>query len=150
MPHIMIVVSPYYDEVAEHLLTGAKAALDEAHATYEVFDVAGAFEIPTAIKMGSLREEKRSTDHREFDGFLALGCVIRGETAHYDIVSNESARGLTQLSLDYNLLIGNAILTCDTHEQAVIRANPAEKNKGADAVAAVLSLLNLKRALYSK
>ncbi|PCJ99838.1 MAG: 6,7-dimethyl-8-ribityllumazine synthase [Zetaproteobacteria bacterium] len=145
----MIVVSPYYNEVAEGLLSGAKAALDAAHVTYETFEVAGAFEISAAIKLGSQREEKRGTDHRKFDGYIALGCVIRGETAHYDIVCNESARGLTQLALEYDLIIGNAILTCDTHEQAMIRANPAQKNKGGDAVAAVLSLLNLKRALYS-
>ncbi|MGH1377287.1 MAG: 6,7-dimethyl-8-ribityllumazine synthase [Alphaproteobacteria bacterium] len=148
MSHIMIVVSPYYDEVSKYLLAGAKDALAKANATYEVFEVAGAFEIPMAIKLGHLRKETRGTDHPKFDGFVALGCVVRGETAHYDIVSNESARGLMQLSMDHDLLIGNGILTCDTHDQAVVRADPEQKNKGADAVSAVLSLLKLKRALY--
>ncbi len=145
MPHFMIVSSPYYEEIANHLLDGTKAYLDERHATYEVFNVPGALEIPLAIKLGAMREEGRGTDMQKFDGFIALGCVIRGETSHYDIVCGESARGLTQLSLDYNIPIGNGILTCDTKDQAVTRADPNQKNKGADAASAAYELYKLKR-----
>ncbi len=143
MPHIMIVVSPYYKEVSENLLEGAKKALEEQRSTYEVFEVEGALEIPLAIKLGAARKKGRSSENMKFDAYIALGCVIRGETSHYDIVSNESARGLSTLMLDYNLPIGNGILTCDTIEQAIVRSDPNQKNKGADAVNAALSLFNL-------
>lgn len=147
MPHIMIVQSRYYEDVAAHLLEGTETALEAARCSFEIFDVAGAMEIPMAIKFGSQRREGRGTEILKFDGFIALGCVLRGETSHYDIVCGESARGLTQLGLEQGLVIGNAILTCETHEQAITRADPAQMNKGADAVAAVLSLLDIKRKL---
>jgi 6,7-dimethyl-8-ribityllumazine synthase len=147
MPHIMIVQSRYYEDIAAHLLSGTTKALELARYSYEIFDVAGALEIPAAIKCGSLRREGRGTDIMKFDGFIALGCVLRGETSHYDIVCGESARGLSLLAIDYDLVIGNAILTCETHEQALVRADPAQMNKGADAVAAVSSLLEIKRKL---
>ncbi len=147
MPHVMIAVSPYYTEVANHLLDGTKAALKDRKCTYETFEVPGALELPLAIKLGASRKEGRGTDGRKFDAFIAIGCVIRGETSHYDIVCEESARGLSRLALDYNLPIGNAILTCDTMEQAVVRADPAQKNKGKDAVDAALGLFDLSREL---
>ena len=147
MPHVMIVTSPYYADIARDLLAGAKAALDNVRASYEIFEVAGALEIPVAIKIGSLRRESRGVDVHKFDSYLALGCVLRGETSHYEIVCNESARGLTMLGVDYDLVIGNAILACETMEQAAERADPARMNKGADAVAAILSLLEIKRKM---
>lgn len=147
MPHIMIVQSRYYQAVADHLLAGTTTALDKVRFTYEIFEAAGALEIPMAIKMGSLRKEGRGADKPKFDGFIALGCVLRGETSHYDIVCNESARGLTELAVHHDLVIGNAILTCETMEQAVVRADPAQKNKGADAVKAVAGLLDIRREL---
>jgi len=143
MPHVMIVVSPYYEEVSKNLLEGAKKALEGQRSTYEVFEVTGALEIPLAVKLGAARKEGRSSENMKFDAYIALGCVIRGETSHYDIVCNESARGLSILALDYNLPIGNGILTCDTMEQAIVRSDPNQKNKGADAVNAALSLFNL-------
>ncbi len=143
MPHIMIVVSPYYEEIAAHLLTGAKAALEEKHCTYEVYEVPGALEIPLAIQYGAQREEGRGAGKMKFDGFVALGCVIRGQTSHYDIVCNESASGLTRVSLDYSLPIGNGILTCDSRQQALERAHPDKKNKGAAAALAVVNMLEL-------
>ncbi len=146
MPHCMIVISPYYEEIAEHLLSGAKSVLEENHKTYEIIEVPGALEIPTAIKYGILRPESRGTKAPKFDAFIALGCIIRGETAHYDIVCNESARGLLQLSLEHGAAIGNGILTCDTKAQATVRADPAQKNKGAHAANAALSLFKLKRS----
>ncbi len=148
MPHIMIVVSPYYKDVADNLLQGSKATLETRHATYEVFEVSGALEIPLAIKYGCMRGQSKDSSHLKFDGFIALGCIIRGETSHYDIVCNESARGLLNLSLEYNVPIGNAILTCDNMDQAVVRADPAQKNKGADACNAVFSLLDIKRECH--
>ena len=143
MPHVMIVVSPYYENVSSHLLEGAKQVLKEQRATHEEFEVTGALEIPLAIKLGASRKEGRGTESRKFDAYIALGCVIRGETSHYDIVSGESAHGLSRLALEYNLPIGNGILTCDTLDQAMERADPAQKNKGADAAHAALSLFKL-------
>ncbi len=147
MPHFMIVVSPYYKEVSNNLLEGAKSAFDDVRATYEIFEVSGALEIPTAIKYGILRKEAHGVNNMKFDGFVALGCIIRGETSHYDIVCNVSANGLSQLSLEHDAPIGNGILTCDTMEQAIVRADPKQKNKGAVAVNAALGLFNIKRAL---
>lgn len=137
--HIMIVEAGFYEDIADMLMTGAVAALDEVGATYERFAVPGALEIPAAIKQGY--------DSQKFDGYVALGCVIRGETSHYDVVAGESSRGLTDLALTHSLAIGNGILTCDTGEQARRRADPAQKNKGKDAVTAVLSILEIKEQL---
>jgi len=136
MPHILIVTSPYYEDVADLLMLGTRTALEEQSATFDVVTVTGALEIPLAIKLG--------VDSNKYDGAIALGCVIRGETSHYDIVCNESACGITNIALDHNFPIGNAILTCDTMEQAIHRAGPTEKNKGADAVAAIFSLIDIK------
>lgn len=144
MPHIMIVTSPYYSDIAAFLMEGTTSALDQLDATYEVVEAAGALEIPLTIKLGMERSDN------PFDGYIALGCVIRGETSHYDIVCNESARGLSDLSLQYNVPIGNAILTCDSMAQAIMRADPAQKNKGADAVKAVMMLLDVKKQFKIK
>ncbi|HGG05498.1 MAG TPA: 6,7-dimethyl-8-ribityllumazine synthase [Aliiroseovarius sp.] len=133
---LLIVVAPYYKDIADNLLAGACAELDAAGAGYDVVNMPGALEIPTAI----------STAHRlaNYDGFVALGCVIRGETTHYDTVCNDSSRGLTLLGLE-GALIGNGILTVETRAQAEIRADPAAMNKGAGAAAAALHLIALAR-----
>ena len=133
---LLIVVAPYYKDIADNLLAGACAELDAAGAGYDVVNMPGALEIPTAI----------STAHRlaNYDGFVALGCVIRGETTHYDTVCNDSSRGLTLLGLD-GALIGNGILTVETRAQAEVRADPAAMNKGAGAAAAALHLIALAR-----
>ena len=144
MPHVMVVVAPYYDEVSKHLREGAEGALKERRAKYEFFEVPGALEIHAAIKYGAERKEGRGTNAMKFDAFVALGCVIRGETSHYDVVCGESARGISTLMMDDNLPIGNGILTCDTMEQAIVRADPAQKNKGGEAAKAALSLFDLK------
>ncbi len=143
MPHVMIVVSPYYEEIAKHLLDGAKAELEKRHCTFEVFEVSGALEIPLALQYGAQREEGRGAGNLKFDAFVALGCVIRGQTSHYDIVSNESASGLTRVSLDYSVPIGNGILTCDSKLQALERAHPDKLNKGGAAARAAIELLEL-------
>ncbi len=136
MPHILIVSSPYYAQISEGLTKGAIAALDEAGATHEVIEVPGALEIPAAIKFAD--------QSGKYDGYIALGCVIRGETTHYDYVCSESAHGLQMLMMTQGLAIGNGILTTENRDQAWVRADPQQKNKGKDAAAAALSLANLK------
>ncbi len=135
-PHILIVESPYYKDIADHLARGVIDALEAAGVTYERISVPGALEIPGAIKLAS--------KSGKYDGYAALGCVLRGETSHYDIVAGESARALMDLTVNYDLAVGNGILTCDTAEQAVVRADPAQKNKGQDVANAVLALLSIK------
>jgi 6,7-dimethyl-8-ribityllumazine synthase len=137
----LIIESPYYTQICEALVDGATAYLKEQGASFERIAVPGALEIPLAIKIA---HESPKVSH---DGYIALGCVIRGETSHYDIVCNESAAGLSRLALEHNLAIGNGILTCDTMEQALVRALPDQKNKGKDAALAALSLARYKKEL---
>jgi 6,7-dimethyl-8-ribityllumazine synthase len=134
-PHILVIEARFYDHIADRLLAGAKAVLEKEDVTFEVATVPGALEIPTAIALADASDR--------FDAFVALGCVIRGETAHYDIVANESARGLVALGLDRGCPIGNGILTVDTEAQALVRSDPAGKDKGGDAAKAALALLRL-------
>jgi len=133
---VLIVVSPYYNDITDQLVAGAKAELEAADATYEVIEVPGALEVPSAIGIA----ERMSN----FDGYVALGCVIRGETTHYDTVCNDSSRAITMLGLQ-GLCIGNGILTVETYEQADVRANPKDQNKGGGAAAAALHLIALGR-----
>ena len=145
--HIMILISPYYEEISNELLGGAKAALDAASATYEIFELPGALELPiafsSAIDAGLFDEEPEAY----FQGMVALGCVIRGETSHYDIVARDSAAGLMQQAIKESIPFGNGILTVETQEQAKIRASVAEKNKGGDAAKACLRLIELSEEL---
>ena len=133
---VLIMVSPYYSDIAAGLLTGAKAALDAAGATYDVVEMPGALEIPMAIGI--------SDRHSNFDGFVALGCVIRGETTHYETVCNDSSRALQLLGLQ-GLCIGNGILTVENKAQADVRAAPEGQNKGGGAALAALHLIALAR-----
>jgi 6,7-dimethyl-8-ribityllumazine synthase len=133
---LLIVVAPYYRDIADDLVAGARATAARAGAEVELVEVPGALEVPTAIGMAA-----RMAD---FDGFVALGCVIRGETTHYDTVCNDSSRGLTMLGLQ-GLCIGNGILTVETRDQAVVRADPAGQDKGGGAAAAALHLVALSR-----
>ena len=133
---VLIVVAPYYREIADGLLTGARQVLEEAGAEHETVEVPGALEIPTTIRLA----------HRQadYDGFVALGCVIRGETTHYETVANDSSHGLMLLGLD-GACIGNGILTVENEEQALVRADPEGANKGGGAAAAALHLIALGR-----
>jgi 6,7-dimethyl-8-ribityllumazine synthase len=140
-PRILIVESRYYDDIATSLLDGATAALERAHALFERITVAGALEIPPAILFASQGD-------RDFDGYVALGCVIRGETYHFEIVAGESARGLTELALGHGLCIGNGILTVDDERQADLRARRDGGDKGGHAARACLSLIET-RARFS-
>ena len=133
-PSVLIVVAPYYRQIADDLIAGARATLDAAGASHDLIDVPGALEVPTAIRLAAKR----------YEGFVALGCVIRGETTHYETVCNDSSRGLTLLGLD-GLCIGNGILTCENMDQAVVRAAPGEQDKGGGAANAALHLIALKR-----
>jgi 6,7-dimethyl-8-ribityllumazine synthase len=141
--HIMIVEAPYYAQIAEELARGAVAALDAADASYERFAVPGAFEIPGAIRIALAAGE--NFGKRRFDGFVALGCVIRGETTHYDYVCGESARGLQDLVLQHRAAIGFGILTVENEAQALARARVDGKNKGGEAARACLAMVALRR-----
>ncbi|KJZ19790.1 6,7-dimethyl-8-ribityllumazine synthase [Loktanella sp. S4079] len=133
---ILIVASPYYKDISDHQISGATAEIEKAGGTWEIVEVPGALEIPTAIGIA----ERLSN----FDGYVALGCVIRGETSHYDTVCNDSSRALQLLGLQ-GVCIGNGILTVENRDQAVVRADPAEMNKGGGAAAAALHLVALAR-----
>lgn len=136
MTHILIVTGRFYADIAAELEKGATAQLDRAGASHELIGVPGAFEIPAAIHFGM--------HNKQFDGFIALGCVIRGETSHYDYVCGESARGLMELSLR-GAAIGYGILTVEDETQAWARARVSDGNKGRDAAEAVLRMIQLKR-----
>jgi 6,7-dimethyl-8-ribityllumazine synthase len=133
---LLIVVAPYYKDIADNLVAGAQAVAAEAGATCEVIAVPGALEVPTAIGLA----ERQAN----YDGYVALGCVIRGETTHYDTVCNDSSRALTLLGLQ-GACIGNGILTVENKAQAEVRADPAGQNKGGGAAAAALHLIALSR-----
>ena len=133
-PKVLIVVAPYYQSITDNLLKGAKAEILESNCTFDIVEVPGALEIATAIGIAERLEK--------FDAYVALGCVIRGETTHYETVCNDSSRGLTLLGLQ-GLCIGNGILTVENFEQAEERADPEKQNKGGGAAAAALHLLSL-------
>ena len=133
---VLIVIAPYYRDIADGLIAGAEAALADAGVASEVVEVPGALEVPTAIRLASRTGS--------YDGFVALGCVIRGETTHYDTVCTDSSRGLMLLGLE-GVCIGNGILTVENHAQATVRADPAGQNKGGGAADAALHLIALAR-----
>lgn len=143
-PHIMVIEARFYEDLADELANGAIAEIEKAGATYQRFAVPGCLEIPAAIKY-AVRSMDFYSARKRFDGYVGLGVVIRGETTHYDIVCNESARGLQDLALQYTLAIGNGILTVENREQAWARAGTANKNKGGFAARACLDMIELKR-----
>jgi 6,7-dimethyl-8-ribityllumazine synthase len=143
-PHVMIAEARFYVELADEMARGAIAELESVGATYERFPVAGAFELPAAIRI-ALQATERGTLKRPFDGFIALGCVIRGDTTHYDYVCGESARGLQDLAIEYGAAIGYGILTVENEEQAWVRARISEQNKGGDVARACLGMIGLRQ-----
>ena len=136
--HFLIVEARFYSDIADAQLAGAKAALSIAEVSFEHISVPGALEIPIAISIASASEH-------HFDGYVALGCVIRGETSHYETVCGDSARGLMDLALGENLAIGNGILTVENEDQAWERADVGRKDKGGDAARAALVLATLRK-----
>ncbi|MBI3512536.1 MAG: 6,7-dimethyl-8-ribityllumazine synthase [Proteobacteria bacterium] len=147
--HVLIVEARFYEDIADELVRGAVGALERAGATYERLSVPGAFEIPGAIAF-VLQGMAGGAHRAAFDGFVALGCVIRGQTSHYDHVCQESARGLQDLAVQHGAAIGFGILTCDNGEQAWERAKVDRRNKGAVAAAACLRMIEIKRALVDR
>jgi 6,7-dimethyl-8-ribityllumazine synthase len=143
---VLIVESGYYEDIADMLLAGAKRALDAAGVDYDVVTVPGALEIPQAMVM--LLDSPFGAE--SYDGVVALGCVIRGETSHYDIVAGESARALMDIGLNQEIPVGNGILTVNTAAQAKVRAALDGGDKGGAAARAVLSLVRLQRSLVSR
>lgn len=135
-PKLLIVVAPYYKDIADNLVAGARAVIEAAGGTHDLIEVPGALEVPTAIG--------QAFRMAHFDGFVALGCVIRGETTHYDTVCNDSSRAITLMGLQ-GACIGNGILTVENRVQAEVRADPAGQNKGGGAAAAALHLIALGR-----
>lgn len=133
---LLIVVAPYYKDITDDLVAGARAKAAECGADAELIEVPGALEVPAAISIA-----ERMAD---YDGYVALGCVIRGETTHYETVCNDSSRALSLLGLQ-GACIGNGILTVENRAQAVVRADPAGQNKGGGAAAAALHLVALSR-----
>ena len=138
MAHLLIVEARFYDHLNDMLVAGARAAIEGAGHSCEVLTVPGALEVPGAIALAA--------DSERYDAFVALGAVIRGETYHFEIVSNESARGIMALTLD-GLPIGNGILTTENEAQAIARADPAQLDKGGGAALAALAMLDLKSRL---
>lgn len=139
MPHILVVTADFYQDIATELTEGAKAVLEETGNAFTLITLPGALEIPAAISM--------AIESGRYDGYVALGCVIRGETTHYDYVCSESARGLMDLSLRHHAAIGNGILTCEDKQQAAVRAARQHKNKGAVAARACLRMIEIKREM---
>ncbi|MEA3054064.1 MAG: 6,7-dimethyl-8-ribityllumazine synthase [Sphingomonadales bacterium] len=138
MARLLIVEARFYEHLNDLLLAGARAAIEAAGHVHETVTVPGALEVPAAIALAAETER--------YDGFVALGVVIRGETYHFEIVAGESARGIMALTLD-GLAIGNGILTVEDEAQALARARPAEKDKGGDAAKAALAMMALRSSL---
>ncbi len=141
---ILVVEARFYDAIADALLAGAMKALKEAQAEVDCISVPGSLEIPTAIAIALDAAQRR---RRPYDGAVALGCVIRGDTIHLEIVSQQSARGLLDLSVARKVPIGNGIITVDTEAQAWVRARMEDQDKGGDAARAALALVGLKQRL---
>ena len=140
--HFLIVEAPYYTDVGGMLLAGAGAALAAGQATFDVVRVPGALEIPIAMNICLAASENLG---RPYAGAIGLGCIIRGETYHFEIVANESARGLMDIGTQRGYPVGNGILTVETEEQAIKRANPAQGNKGGEAARAAMHLWRLRQ-----
>lgn len=144
-PHLLVVEARFYEDIADELARGAEAALAAAGATHDRVQVPGALEIPAAIGMAIEADGMR--ERRRHDGFVALGCVIRGETSHYDHVCRECMRGIAWLATTHAVAIGNGVLTCENGDQARRRAAVDQGDKGAAAARAALRMIEVKRGL---
>lgn len=142
MTKILIVQAKFYSHIADLLLEGAKNELKKNNCDYDILDVPGAFEIPAAISLVATQ--------KIYDGYIALGCVIRGETTHYDYVCLESARGLNELAYKNHLAIGYGIITCENEKQALARADIKQKDKGGVAAIACLRMVEIKKQFATK
>lgn len=141
MPHILIIDAPYYTHISAALVEGAEEVLKEQGASWDYVAVPGVLEVPAAVSMAL---EGMSLGGKHYDGFITLGCVIRGETTHYDIVAFESARAIMDLTIAECLALGNGIQTVENEAQALARARKEELNKGGHAASAVLDMIKLR------
>jgi 6,7-dimethyl-8-ribityllumazine synthase len=139
-PHLLIVRAPYYKSVIDGLTLGAERILREAHSTFEVLDIAGSYELPQAIRLAV-------RGARHFDGYVALGCIVRGETDHYEFICRATMEGVMSVALQFGLCVGTGLLTCDTLAQAEARSGMDGHNKGAEAAAAALLQIAAARRL---
>lgn len=139
-PRILLIRAPYYRDVVDGMTNAARAMLAQVDAVVETIDVAGAYELPQALRIALRGRES-------FDGFVALGCVVRGETDHYDYICASAMNGLMQVSLQFGIALGTAVLTVDTLAQASARSAETGSNKGAEAAAACLMQIALMRRL---
>ena len=148
---ILIVEARFYESIADQLIEGAIESLEKAGYLYERLEVPGVFEVPATIRM-AIRSLETGYSPNVYAGFLALGCVIRGETSHYDYVCRESARALMDLATNSSVAMGFGILTCENMEQARMRADINQKNKGGEAARACLRMIEVRRhfRLYQK
>jgi 6,7-dimethyl-8-ribityllumazine synthase len=144
---VLVIEARFYDAINDALVAGARAALEAAGATVEVVTLPGALEVPLALAISADAAEKAG---RPLSGAVVLGCVIRGETYHFEIVANDSCRGVMDVSLARKLPLGNGIQTVENEEQAMERADPARGDKGGDAARAMLALLRLKRQVEER
>jgi 6,7-dimethyl-8-ribityllumazine synthase len=145
-PYLLVIDSLFYPDVSEELVKGALAEIGKSGGTYTRVSVPGAFEIPGAIRM-AVRSLELVGGRRRFDGYVALGCVIRGETSHYDHVCQEVTRGLMDIVLNFSVAVGNGVLTCENKEQAMHRASPEQGNKGGFAAGAAIRMIDVKRQI---
>ena len=145
-PHLLVIDARFYDDISDELVAGATEALSAAGATWDRVSVEGVLEIPAALAMALDTVEDGDND---YDGYVLLGCVIRGETTHYDIVANESARAVMDLVVAESLALGNGILTVENDDQAWARARRSDKNKGAGAAEAALAMIKVRTAFGS-
>lgn len=144
-PRVLVIEARFYEDIADALVAGATVVLDDAGVRYDRVAVPGAFELPAAISLAL--DAADEAEGVTYNGFVALGCVIRGETDHYEHICRETSRALMDLAVDDGVALGFGVLTCATYEQAMERAAPDRKNKGADAAAACVRMMALKRTL---
>jgi len=138
-PHILILEARYYHDISDLLAQGAIAEVERWGATYDRVEVAGAFELPGGMRMAIATGK--------YDGYIALGCVIRGETSHYDHICTEVARGINELAMRHMAPVGFGVLTCENYQQALVRADPTQKNKGREAAIACIKMAELAATL---
>ncbi len=143
-PHVLIVEARFYEDIAEELANGARTVLEDAGISHDRIPVPGAFEVPAAIRF-AIRSMEVHSAPVHYSGFIALGCVIRGETSHFDYICNATSQALMDLTLNYSIALGFGILTCDDRKQAWARAAIDQKNKGAEAATTCLRMMELKK-----
>jgi len=140
---VLVIEARYYDKIADNMVTGATPVIEAAGLTIERISVPGTFEIPAACEMAIQAGQK--DPHLKYAGILALGCVIRGQTDHYDHICRETSRAIMEMTVDHRYPIGFGVLTCESMAQADERADPNQKNKGAEAATAVIRMIELRR-----